>query len=169
VIEKINNKSTLSSKKMDLKRKKIIAKEIIIFSFMTVIMISVYVSLKIVNHNINDKRQVLKDKKLIIETELDSVVKLPWNLNWNKLIMPKVGLPSPPSLDILYSKTYSPDSSKIKNLIDKLESNRKEINKLSNLNTNQLVKKFCIILLIIIYPFRGLIYLLKWSIKTLND
>ncbi len=132
----------------------------------------VYGVLKIVNINLDSNRKVLTNEKLLYENKLDSIINLPWNLKWNKTqpdigqVYNKSNLPNP---DLEYTMRNSNDSITIINLRHKLELNKESIRNISNFDTNAILLKLCGILLFIIYPLRGLILLLIWSIKIIKE
>jgi|688.fasta_scaffold1364237_1 hypothetical protein len=157
---------------MDLKIKKIIAREIIILSCIITIILITYGGLKISNNKTDNNRQALTNEKLTFEAKLDSIIKLPWNLNWDKT-KPQVGQvyneSNSPNPDLEYSKRNSNDSITIIDLTSKLELNKKETSNLSNFDTNSILRQLSIIILLIAYPLRGLILLLRWSVKTIKE
>lgn len=157
---------------MNLKWKKVIAREILILTCLFVIFFLTYGGLTILNNKTDYNRKVLTNKKLSLETTLDSIVKLPWNLNWYNS-KPKIGQvyneSNMPNSNLEYSKRNSKDSLRILDLTTKIELNKKAAANLSNFDTNSILIKLSVIFLLIVYPFRGLILLLKWSIKTIKE
>jgi hypothetical protein len=153
---------------MELKSKKVIAKEIIILACLTVLFFIFFIIIKLINHNIETKKQSLIEQNIKFEKQIDSIAKLPWNLNWNGKRI-KIVTPSPSSKDFLYRIKNSKDGSKIKLLLNKVKDNKIEIKNSFKINHNHLTKYFLYISLIIIYPLRALILLLKWSIKILKE
>lgn len=157
---------------MNWKRKKVIAREILILSCIIAIILLTFGGLTLANNKTDKNRQVLTEEKLTLETTLDSIIKLPWNLNWDKA-KPEIGQvyneSNSPDEGLEYSKKNSKDSIKILVLTTKLELNKKTTNNLSNFDTISIVRQLIIIILFIVYPLRGLIFLLRWSIKTIKD
>jgi hypothetical protein len=155
---------------MNLKIKKLIAREIIILSCIIVIIFITYDGLKIMNNKTDNNRYIFTSEKLKLETTLDSIIKFPWNLNWEK-IQPETGKVyykhNSPNINLEYSKRNSIDSVKIFSLITKHEHKKKDIENLSNFDINSILQQLSIILLLVAYPLRGLIMILRWSIKTI--
>jgi hypothetical protein len=152
---------------MKLKSKKIIAREILILSCLIISFLLIFVSIKLVNLNIESKKQDLIVNKQLYEKNLDSIAELPRNLNWNNIKYDKKGIPFPPK-DILYAKNNSKDSSKIKILLKRIQIKKTEINNLTTLNSKKIIKYLSLIVLIIIYPIRCMFYVLKWSVKIMR-
>ena len=157
---------------MDLKRKKVIAREILILSSIISIILLAYGGLTILNKKTDSNRKVLTNEKLIIENTLDSIIKLPWNLNWDKTT-PEIGKvyneSNSPNVNLEYSPKNSKDSLTIIDLTTKLELNKKATSNLSNFETFSILRQLTIVLLLFVYPFRGLILLIRWSIKTVKE
>lgn len=121
---------------------------------------------------IDSEREVLISERKVLDVKLDSILRLSWNLNWgnNK---PEVGQiyneSNSPEPDIEYSrKNPKSDSSLIIDLTNKIEAYKLKVTYLNNIDTNSIISKIIVFVIFAVYPLRGLIQLLIWSIKTLK-
>ena len=157
---------------MNLKTKKLIARETIIIFCIAFVALITFCVIKIQNSRIDSKREILISESKALNVELDSILRLPWNLNWggNK---PQIGQAynesNSPEPDFEYSKKNSKtDSSLIVDLGNRIEVYKLRVINLNNIDANSVITQIIFFVIIAVYPLRGLILLLIWSIKTLK-
>lgn len=226
---------------MDLNRKKIIAKEVLIFSSVIAIIFTVYCGLIIVENARKNNIHALNEENLKIQAKIDSLKENPTELSGLNGLTPPLpdgftridekdpfaefggSLIKTPwdqaKVEILYdavSKDYKvgslvefivnlQDSTKRKafydiasatydlgdytsfsdkvkisepmlvkskmmiDLINKLQSNERAIKNIQHLDKVQILGTLTLILLLIVYPIRGLILLIVWSIRIVKE
>ena len=202
---------------MDLKRKKIIAKEVLILSSVIAIVFITYCILWIVELDGKSRIKDLNNENLSIKAKIDSIenrlidlsafdeVVKNSELSYDEFGIPiKSGelpplpkgftvvseeLPPTPPKDFThlnekvssdrpplklvgveeYKKWLSNTTETLDSLNTSLKLNKKSIKGISYFDKDEMITKLILIILLIVYPFRGLILLVKWSIKTVKE
>jgi hypothetical protein len=197
---------------MDLKRKKIIAKEVLILSSLIAIVFITYCILWIVELDGKSRIKDLNNKNLIIKAKIDSIENRPIDLSaFDEVVKnSELGIPYkseelppiPKGLTVVSEELPPPPPKNFTPLNDKVPSNRppiklvgierlkkwltkadetidslnaslklnnRTIKSISFFDKDEILSKLILIMLVIVYPFRGLILLVKWSIKTVKE
>lgn len=146
--------------------KKIVAREILILLGALVIFGLFSLGLSLRNNYINDQLRLRNEKITKIESSIDSLIALPWNLNWEKS-KPEVGQiyneENSPPIDLEYAIA---NNNTIKLLYEESQS-LKSI-KTNSLDQDNIMIYFAAILFGILYLLRPIIYITFWAIKTLK-
>jgi hypothetical protein len=186
---------------MDLKRKKIIAKEVLILSCVIAIVFVFYGVLIILEFNRKNHIKTLNIEKLKLKAQIDSAEqkgidlspfdevmnnaqlykgdKTSSNQSKELIILPKgfkldkkISSNRPPLKLVGIEEARESLSKTIKttdSLNLQLKLNENAIKSVFYFHKNKILVNISLILLVIVYPLRGLILLIGWSIKTVKE